>query len=135
MIFYNRAKIFKVAEGKPSNIVRIFKMLTYDEVPKSRWDPIFKYSSLDFNGTSFMLHPDVLIYNSYKYSNYDVAAYITLASLRSYADYLVNGTLTLSLQASPVDPRGYLENAELIPVKNGVLHFLYEETPHISIQH
>lgn len=128
MLLFDRAKVFSVANGKPSAMVRIYKMLTYDEVPKNYNDPIFYYSLHNFKGNSFMLHPDVLLYNSYKYSNYDIAIYFTLASLRSYAKYLVDGTITLDLKDSPIDPRDFLENQELISIKDGVLHFLYEDS-------
>ena len=103
-------------------------MLINSEVPKSKFDPIYNYSSIDFSGESFLLHPDILVFNSYKYSNRDLAIYLALASLRSYAAYKVFGTVTLPLLHSPVHPHEYLNNTRLLPVdENDLIHFLYEE--------
>ena len=111
-------------------------MLVNEEVPKNNLDPIYKYYRKDFTGNSFLLHPDVLLYNAYKYSTRDVAIYASLASVRSYARYLVDGTITLDLREAPVNPRDYLDNWGLITVaENNVLHFLYERTPPLSQQH
>ena len=65
----------------------------------------------------------------------DVAIYFALASCRSYADYKVNGTLSLELQKAPVDPRLYLDDRGILPIKDNLIHFLYEETPTSSNQH
>lgn len=110
-------------------------MLTNREVPKSKYDEIYSYSNINFRGSSFLLHPEALIYHRYKYSYRDIAIYIALASYRPYANYVVNKTLSLDLAVSPVDPRLYLDNKDLIPVENGVLHFIYEENPYLFLQH
>ena len=135
MLFYNWNKIFTIAEKKPTEIFRIFKMLTNKEIPENKFDPIFKYSLINFHGTSFLLHPDVLLYNSYKYRYHDIAVYLAFASLRPFAEYIVNKTITLGLGQCPVDPRDRLYNSELITVEDGVLHFLYEQTPELGKQH
>lgn len=109
-------------------------MLTYNQIPENRLDPIYPYSKMDFRGESFLLHPDVLLYNSYKYTSKDVAIYAGLASLRPVAEYLVYGTLTLPLQFCPIKVREHLEDEELLQVKDDKIHFLYEQPPS-SLKH
>lgn len=134
ILFYNWSKISVAAKNEPIEIFRIFKMIVKGEIPNSIGDPIYKYSAIDFSGASFLKNPEMLLYNAYKYSYKDITRYLAIASVRPYAEYLVRGTLTLLLSEAPVDPREYFDSPELITVKNGVLHFLYE-TPPLSIQH
>jgi len=135
ILFYNWSKIFRVADKNSREICRILKMLSRKEIPKNNLDPIYKYYNLDLFGDSFLIHDDVLVFNAYKHTQRDVAIYFALASCRSYADYVVNGTLSLELQKSPVDPRLYLDDRRLLRVKDNLIHFLYEDTPALSNQH
>ena len=132
---YNWKKIFTVANGNATECVRIIKMLTYNEIPKNKYDPIYWYRSIDFSGQSFILHPDVLIYNSYKYSNRDVGIYLSYASIRPYAEYIASGTITLHLNKVPMHPHEYLNNHRLLPIENNIIHFPYEEVPSKKEQH
>lgn len=131
MLHFSWKKIYAHSEGIPSEILLILRMLTYKDIPVNRKDKIYKYSQLDFSGNCFLVHPDLLLYNAYKYESRDIAIYVSLASLRSYPEYVAYGTTTLNLAHSPVDPRDYLTNPELLAVdgdKN--IHFLYEEVTH-----
>ena len=134
ILFYNWSKISIAAKNQSVEIYRIFKMIVKGEIPNSINDPIYKYCVIDFSGDSFLINPEMLLYNAYKYSYKDITRYLAIASVRPYAEYLVRGTLTLPLEEAPVDPRNHLDSPELITVKDGVLHFLYE-TPPLSIQH
>jgi hypothetical protein len=130
MLFYNWSKIFRVADGKSLEIYRILKMLVNKEVPKSKYDPIYYYSMKDFRGMSFLLHPDVLLHNAYKYITKDVAIYAGIASIRPYADYLGHRTLTLPIRCCPVQLGDHMKDKELITTDSeGNLHFLYEQPP------
>ena len=126
MILFSWKKVFYHAKGMPSEIVRIFRMLIYRELPLNRKDPIYKYVGIDFKGDSFLAHPDWLLYNAYKHTNRDLAIYISIASLRPSADYLAHGVLTLDKLHCPVDPYEALEDKTLITLKDGKYHFLYE---------
>ena len=110
-------------------------MLVYKQIPKNRYDPIFHYSKQNFSGLSYLLHPDVLLYNSYLHTTKDIAIYAGIASLRSYADYLVNKTCTLPGRLCPIKLEEHLEDGNLITLdKEGNLHFLYED-PNPSLIH
>jgi len=129
MLLYDWKRIFRVGKGRANECWRIFKMLAQKEVPRNTYDPIYYYSMKKFIGESFLLHQDVLLDNAWKHSNYDLCVYLALASLRSLAEYKASGKLTLDLLHSPVDPRDYLKNPRLLPIKDGKIHFIYEETP------
>jgi hypothetical protein len=134
MLLYNWNKIFTKCEGNTVEIVKVLKMLVEKQLPKNRFDDIYKYSDIDFSGQSFLIHPDVLLYNSYKYSFRDVCIYVALASRRPYALYKAYGKITLDLLFLSTahereDPFYYLENNRLLQIRNGEVHFLYEEAP------
>lgn len=127
MLLFSWKKVFYHAQGKPSEIIRIIRMLTYKELPTTKRDKIYKYSSINFSGDNFLAHPEVLLYNAYQHSQRDIGIYIALASLRSSAAYLAHGVLTLDLLHSPVNPVDYLQEPSLLPIEDGKIHFLYEE--------
>ena len=68
MFLFDWQKVYDTAEGNISRCAMIMEMLITKRVPKNKYDPIYKYSEMDFLGRSFLLHPDVLLYNSYKLS-------------------------------------------------------------------
>lgn len=127
MLLYSWKKIFYSAQGKPREILRIIRMLTYQELPFSKRDKIYKFAETDFRGDSFLVHPDVLLYNAYKHDPRDLAIYIALASLRSSGAYFAQGVQTLDLLHSPVDVKEKLRDPSLLHVEDGKIHFLYEE--------
>lgn len=129
MILYDWKKIFKEANGKANECWRIFKMLAQSQIPRNKYDLIYYYSNMRFSGESFLMHPDVLIYNAWQYSNYDLCVYLALASLRPLAEYKASGKLTLDLLHSSIDPGQYLNDPSLLPIKDGQIYFPYEESP------
>ena len=136
MLLYDWQKIFTVSAGKPSTIFLIFEMLVKKSVPKNTFDPIYRFSDLNFTGDSFLAHPDVLLYNSFRHTRRDVALYMALASMRSLAEFLVNDKTTLDLLECPIDPFEHLEQPDdrLLYIEDDQLHFLYEEVPKEKIQ-
>jgi len=130
MLLYNWPKIYTAASGDPKECFRIFKMLVDGEIPENKYDPIYIYSKVDFTGTSFLLHPDVLLFNAYKYTRRDISVYLALAALRPLAMYLAdNRAITLDLLQSPVDPRNEMTDDRLLTVEDRKIHFLYEKSP------
>mgnify|MGYP003124468697 CR=1 FL=1 len=128
MFFYDWTKLCNAAEGKVVNTVRIFRMIVEKQVPKNKFDKIYKYSQLDFSGESFMLHPDVLLHHSFKYTYREVAQYIALCALRSAAEYAANQTVTLDYLLAPGNPITIIENNRLLLLdEDDLIHFLYEE--------
>ena len=126
MLLYDWNKIFYKTEGDVYDIYLVLKMLTYKEIPDNKYDKIFKYSEVDFKGESFILHPDVLLFNRYKHSYREIAQYLGLASLRPLADYTATGKLTLDLFSVDIDST-VIEESSLLRVEGDQIHFLYEE--------
>jgi len=128
MLLYNWNKVFKDANGNVNDVVLIFKMLTKGLVPYNTYDKLYKFYLKDYSGKSYVLHPDVLLYNLYKYTNIEAAQYIALASLRPLAEYYASGEVTLDLFHNPID-RSLFINNRLLRVEDEKLHFLFEEVP------
>ena len=78
-------------------------MMVNNEVPRNKYDKTYKFANMRFIGESFLVHPDVLLYNSYKYSHVEVAQYLALASLRPLSDYLTSGKTTLDRNLLELD--------------------------------
>lgn len=131
MLLYDWGKIFTTAEGNPRTCLQIVKMMTYKEVPKNRYDPIYRFAEKDFSGSSFLVHPDLLVYNAYRYYSRDVAIYLAMASLRSFAEYRITGATTVDIINCPLNPFEHLEDPQsrLFYIEDDKLHFLYEEVP------
>ena len=127
MFLFDWPKILVASSGKTREIFRIFKMLVEKQIPKNYRDPIYKYSQKDFSGESFMLHPDILLYHSYKYHFSEIAQYIALCSYRTTGAYLATGEVSLDVVFVPTEITKLLEYNRLLYVKNDCLHFLYEE--------
>lgn len=134
MLLYNWKKIFLATDGSPYDIVLIFKMMTKGLIPQNKYDRIYKYYIQDFSGTSYLVHPDVLLYNLYKYEYREVAQYLALASLRSYADYLSTNDSTLPLHHAPMD-RELFDNNRLLSIDDDTIHFIYEEVTETTTRH
>ena len=106
MFFYDWPKIYDASQGSVIEIVRIFRMIVENQIPKNKYDPIYRYSQKNFSGISFMLHPDVLLYHSFKYKYRKIAQYISLCALRSSADFIStqDPSLDVILQPSVPEP-------------------------------
>ena len=126
MLFYDWEKIFNASQGKGSDMFAIVKMMYLKEVPKNKYDKLYKFSTKSFIGTSFLVHPDVLLYNAYKHSFREIAQYLALASLRPYADYAITGDTTLDLELVEIPVELFYDNS-LLYIEDDKLHFLYEE--------
>jgi len=129
MLLYNWKRIFKTCNANPLEIIRVFKMLVTEETPFNKYDPLYKYAGIDFSGGSFLVNPDVLLYQLYKYSYRDVCIYLSAASLRSYGEYKASGKLTLDELHLTFDPFKHLNNTRLLYKSESAIHFLYEEVP------
>ena len=129
MLLYDWKKIFTITNGEPSGIFTIFEMLVKNSIPKNKYDPIYKFYETNFAGDSFLVHPDVLLYNSFRHSRRDIAIYLAFASMRSLGEYFASGDITLDLLELPLDPFQHLESDRLLYMQDDKLHFLYEEVP------
>ena len=126
MFLFDWMKIYNASHGNVREIVRIFRMLVEKQVPKNRNDPIYKYSHKNFVGSSFLVHGEFLLFNSYKYTNKELCIYYALASLRSYADYITYNKTTLDSLHCPV-PLDEINDNRLLIVLEDEITFIYEE--------
>lgn len=83
MLLFDWKKVFDTAQGNIPTCITIMEMLIKQQIPRNKYDPIYKYSYKNFTGDSFLLHGDMLLYHSYKYTQKEIAVYYALASLRS----------------------------------------------------
>ena len=128
MFLFDWPKIYDASKGNVVEIVRIFRMIVEKQIPKNKYDPIFRYSQKDFSGISFMLHPDVLLYHSFKYKYREVAQYISLCALRSAADFLSTQDPSLEVVLMPgLSPEKIIEDNRLLQIDEDRVYFRYEE--------
>ena len=126
MLLFDWKKVFDTAGGSIYNCNLIMEMLIKGKVPKNKYDPIYKFSSKNFRGNSFLVHPEFLLYNSYKYDQKEVCMYYALASLRSLTEYYASNKTTLDSLHCPVDLDEINDNRLLI-VDDESITFIYEE--------
>ena len=128
MFLFDWPKIYDASQGNVVEIIRIFRMIVEKQIPKNKYDPIFRYSQKDFSGFSFMLHPDVLLYHSFKYKYREVAQYISLCALRSAADFISTQDPSLEMVLMPgLSPERIIENNRLLELDEDRVYFRYEE--------
>ena len=132
MFLFDWKKVYDTAEGNVSRCNMIMEMLIKKQIPENKYDPIYSYSQLNFQGSSFLLHPDVLLFNSYKYTTRDISVYYALASLRSLPQYVVSQKTTLDVLHLPVPLETITEN-RLLVLEGDDIHFLYEEVTQENI--
>ena len=128
MVLYNWQKIFEASDGNPFIIFIIFRMLIGKEIPQNKYDKLYEFSKHNFSGESFMLHPDILLFNAYKHEYTDIAQYIGLCSLRPFEDYKATGKIDLDLLTVDIDHELFTNNS-LLRTEGDDLHFMYEEVP------
>ena len=133
LFLYDWQKIYEKSRGDASSIFAIFKMIVNNEVPRNKFDKTYKFSNLRFIGDSFLVHPDVLLYNSYKYSHVEVAQYLALASLRPLSDYLTTGRTSLERNLLELDI-SFFEDNRLLNIQEDKIIFEYEEVPQEKTQ-
>jgi hypothetical protein len=133
LFLYDWQKIYEKSKGDASSIFVIFKMIVNNEVPRNKFDKTYKFSNLRFIGDSFLVHPDVLLYNSYKYSHVEVAQYLALASLRPLSDYLTTGRTSLERNLLELDI-SFFEDNRLLNIQEDKIIFEYEEVPQEKTQ-
>ena len=126
MLLFDWKKVFDTAGGSIYNCNLIMEMLIKGKIPKNRHDPIYKFSSKNFFGKSFLVHPEFLLYNSYKYDQKEICMYYALASLRSLADYYADQKTTLDALHCPV-PLEDINDNRLLIIEDDIVTFIYEE--------
>jgi hypothetical protein len=126
MLLFNWKKIYKETEGSSVEILRVLEMLHKKEVPWNRYDPIYKYSKKSFSGDSFLINPDILLEQAFRFEKKEIAVYVALAARRKLADYIAFNRKTLSVRHAPKLIK-LIEDNRLLYIANGQIHFIYEE--------
>ena len=132
MLLFDWGKVYEKAKGNIQQCNLIMHMITTQRLPISKNDPIYKYSKIDFRGDSFLVHPDILLFNAYRYNQRDIAIYYSLASIRSIAEYFNTKKVTLNLEHCPVELDLLTEN-RLLRIEDDGIHFKYEEVNPMEI--
>ena len=126
MLLYDWKKISKEAGMSSRRIILAVYSMIARELPKNRYDPLFRYIKQDFTGSSFLVNPYALFHNRHLWTEKEVADYIGLASYRNLAEYRIHGKLTLDLSHSPVGKDAINKN-RLLRIEGNDIHFLYED--------
>tara|TARA_Y100001951_G_scaffold102858_1_gene110382 strand:+ start:557 stop:955 length:399 start_codon:yes stop_codon:yes gene_type:complete len=128
MIRYNWKKILRESKGKVSDLMLIVWYVTYNYPPTSKRDRLFKFYGKDYSGDSFLIYPEGM----YKYrksaSDSEWAAYVGIASYRSYNDYIMNQQLTLEVERVPKRLQPIIKRNRLLKIEDGYIHFEYEKS-------
>lgn len=126
MLLFDWKKVFDTAQGNIATCNTIMEMLVKSQIPRNKYDPIYKYSHKDFTGDCFLLHGEMLLYNSYKYTQKELCIYYALASLRSTAEYFATHKTTLDSLHCPV-PLEQINDNRLLIIDAKDITFIYEE--------
>jgi hypothetical protein len=128
MILYNWPQILRHAEKSALKIITIVDYITYKGVPNHKCDPEYKYSQIDWSGSSFLYRPEPLLRLRYGGNRFDldIAHYIGLASLRNYSEFKTTGKLSLDLLAC-IGKEDIINHNSLLYIEKDEVHFKYEE--------
>lgn len=125
MVLYNWKRILKESK-KPSDIINIFEMLTYKTLPYNRKHRHYKFSTKNFKGQDFMIHPERLFENRRLFKDKDIAEYIGLCSFRSLNNYLITDDTHLEYDFCPISWK-VLKSNQLLLLKSDGIYFYYED--------
>jgi len=127
MLLYDFEKIIETCNKNVNDVFDVLDMLTHKTIPNNKFDRLYKWANINFKGQSFMLHPEVVFYNSYKYTKKEVVQYFGIAAFRLTSLYIAQQTVTIKAVNLPLDRNLYIENRLLSIDDRGIVHFKYEE--------
>ena len=126
LILYNWPKIVSKSDGRVSKMLEILSHLTFKLLPVNEEDFRFKVSQENWSGDSFLLNPSKIFIHRHQIKSREIAEYVALASLRSYAEYKATRKTTLSLIQCPVEQVQIKDN-RLLSFWNNEIYFCWEE--------
>ena len=126
MVLYNWKKIVKKTGGKTNHVFAIMHWLTFKTIPSNNKDLIYRYFDESFNGDSFLTNAEPLFHDRFNYSTSEIMQYFSLASYRSFAQYVHERTITLDLLHSRVEEDA-IDSNRLLTIEDGYIHFKYED--------
>ena len=68
VLLFDWKKVYDAADGNIPTCNTIMEMLINQQIPRNKFDRIYKYSNKKFTGSCFLLHGELLLYHSYKYT-------------------------------------------------------------------
>ena len=126
LILYNWPKIVSKSVGRVSKMLEILSHLTFKLLPVNEEDLRFNISQENWSGDSFLLNPSKIFIHRHQFKSREIAEYVALASLRSYAEYKDTRNTTLSLLECPVEQVQIKDN-RLLSFCNNQIYFCWEE--------
>ena len=126
MVLFNWKKIVKDTAGNKRDIFVIMRWLTFKVVPSNRKDPLYRYISKNYEGDSFLVNAAPIFYEYKNYTTSEIMQYFSLASRRSYAKYIHEGSTTLDFLYTNIEEDAINSN-RLLTLEDGNIHFKYED--------
>ena len=126
LILYNWPKIVSKSDGRVSKMLEILSHLTFKLLPVNEEDFRFNISQENWSGDSFLLNPSKIFIHRHQFKSREIAEYVALASIRSYAEYKATRKTTLSLIECPVEQVQIKDN-RLLSFCNNQIYFCWEE--------
>ena len=127
MIYFDWKKILEASNGNVADIITIMRIITFKITPKNYYDKTFKFYEKNFHGSSFLLNPKDLLEKGRAFSDKEVAEYVGVASFRNSYEYVKTKDTTLDLIFCQVSEDIITKN-RLLDIRDGKIHFKYEET-------
>lgn len=126
MLLYNWHLIFKEADGSLSKAYDLILFVLRNELPRNCFSKYYKYHKVSYfrKGKSFLINPEDLLKATRRVEPRHIVNYVALAARRNIANYIVDGTISLDINQLPSETE---INNPLLYVRNGKVHFLFEE--------
>ncbi len=126
IIYYNWKALLKYSGGSNNTLLDIFEYLNNKRLPKNKFDPAYRWSQINFTGTSFLINPNQLLGCRKDYKSSECVDYIGLASIRNYANYYLTKDRSLEIELCPL-PIERVKANRLLCLEKDRIHFIYEK--------
>lgn len=122
MLLYSWNKVLARSKTMTDVIIIMHSLVWPRQLKMNTYTNLQKFHGLDFNGHCFLLNPVPLL-NDPELAKEDVIEYISLASKRNLANYLLTGETTLDSRLAKTPPT----KNKLLTVNENHISFAYEQ--------
>jgi hypothetical protein len=122
MLLYSWNKVLNKAKTMTDVIVIMYSLTWPQALRLKAHKNLQKFHGVDFSGNCFLLDPISLL-NNPSFSKEDIVEYISLASKRNLANYLLTGETTLDSRLAKTPPT----KNKLLTVNENNISFAYEQ--------
>jgi len=122
MILYSWSKVLAKAKTMTDVIIIMHGITWPQSLHYKHHKNLRKFHGVDFTGHCFILNPEQLL-NNPSTAKEDVIEYISLASKRSLANYLLTGEITLDSRLAKSPPA----KNKLLTINENNISFAYEQ--------